>query len=236
MRYLRALGFPGKRIAGHYDVVDNNFFAESARRHRVATPHPGALAAPFFLYTGRLAPEKNVGSLIRAYRAYRQSGGSWPLVLVGAGPEEGALRGEARASGFSEDIHFEGLKSTGELPGYYASAGCFVLPSTREPWGLVVNEAMASGLPVIVSNRCGCAEDLVSHGQNGFLFDPANTGELAGCMLAISSLDALGRDAMARKSEEIIANFTPGQWAEEVASLRSAGTTSARSLRTVPSQ
>jgi hypothetical protein len=81
-----------------------------------------------------------------------------------------------------------GFKQYPELPFYYGLASAFVHASTTEQWGLVVNEAMASGLPVLVSKRCGCAADLVEEGVNGFTFDPVNVEELAGLMLRLSTM------------------------------------------------
>src|SRR5208337_5127598 len=78
--------------------------------------------------------------------------------------------------------HLPGFKQYEELPAYYGLAGAFVHASTAEQWGLVANEAMASGLPVLVSNRCGCATELVEEGRNGFAFDPENVEQLAGFM------------------------------------------------------
>ena len=125
-----------------------------------------------------------------------------------------------RAAGVrAEFVRFEGLKSVRELPPYYAFARCFVLPSTREPWGLVVNEAMASGLPVIVSNRCGCAEDLVEDGANGYTFDPDRTGSLTENLHELSGMNTRELAAMADQSRELIARYSPEIWASEVAQL-----------------
>ena len=118
-------------------------------------------------------------------------------------------------------ITFVGHKSIEDLPLFYADAGCFVLPSTREPWGLVVNEAMASGLPVIVSSRCGCADDLVDDGSNGFIVDPTNEAEMAVAFSRISSLDPFDRNRMGARSREIIADYSPQRWAGEVLRLTS---------------
>ena len=123
---------------------------------------------------------------MRSYFGYRQLGGRWPLVLVGDGPERDQLEQIALKSCYADDIRFEGLRNSSDLTQYYAFAGCFVLPSTREPWGLVVNEAMASSLPVLVSSRCGCAEDLVEHGENGFVFDTNNDEELTSGLLTVA--------------------------------------------------
>jgi glycosyltransferase involved in cell wall biosynthesis len=127
------------------------------------------------------------------------------------------LEKESRELRLGGQVNFAGLKTAKETVLYYAFAGCFVLPSTREPWGLVVNEAMASGLPVIVSSRCGCVEDLVEPGGNGFLFDPAHDGELTDRMLTIAESSPRVIGKMGQRSREIIAGYTPEHWAAEVA-------------------
>lgn len=216
-RYLTRLGFRSPRIARFYDVVDNAFFRERAdalRKHYRADDFD--LPERYFLFVGRLAEEKNVGGLLDAYLAYRRGGGTWSLVLVGDGPQREQLETAARSSGFA-GIHFEGFKKSADLPQYYAFASCFVLPSRREPWGLVVNEAMASGLPVIVSRQCGCAEDLVEPGGNGFVFDPAAPGELESRLLGVSALYPRDLCEMGERSAAIIAQFSPEAWAAEVA-------------------
>ena len=218
IRYLEALGFPAARIAHSYDVVDNTFFGERAGKLRESgSPERFGLPAKYFLYVGRLAPEKNIGCLIEAYAYYRRSGGTWQLVLAGEGPSRPALETQARECGFADTIGFAGLKSTDELAPYYAFAGAFVLPSITEPWGLVVNEAMASGLPVIVSDQCGCAEDLVAEGENGLLFDPHDSSELAGCLIRMANLSESERRAAASRSQETISNYSLESWASEVA-------------------
>ena len=108
-----------------------------------------------------------------------------------------------------------GFKQYEELPTYYASAGAFIHASTIEQWGLVVNEAMASGLPVLVSNRCGCAKDLVREGVNGFTFDPYNEEQLADLMVRIAS-DEVARYQMGARSREIIAEWGTDRFASGV--------------------
>lgn len=219
-RYLKKLGFPEARTGRFYDVVDNRFFREQAAQDRQRhTAQDFRLPANYFLFVGRLAEEKNVLGLLNSYIAYRQRGGTWSLVLVGDGPLKATLQAAAQGSTFADDILFEGLRNTQELSPYYAFAGCFVLPSSREPWGLVVNEAMASGLPVIVSRQCGCAEDLVADGKNGFIFDAADGTQLTTSMEQMSHLTPVERQAMALRSQEIISQYSPEQWAEEVARI-----------------
>lgn len=222
-RYLEKLGFRPERIANFYDVVDNDFFSRSSASIRLQSrAYDFGLPERYFLYVGRLAEEKNIDGLLASYEAYRLGGGTWPLVLVGEGPESQNLRSLAEQSTFRSDIYFEGLKTSKELPTYYAFAGCFVLPSTREPWGLVVNEAMAAGLPVIVSRHCGCAEDLVRQGKNGHVFDPLAKDELTEALRSIDRLDAPDLRAMGDCSSEIVAKFSPEAWAGEVARIANA--------------
>lgn len=221
-RYLQELGFPRDRIARGYDVVDNAFYQAIADKARVQVRPPSfAALGSYFLYVGRLASEKNVDGLIRAYASYRCEGGSASLVIVGDGPESGYLQRAAKESWFAREIHFEGMKTAQEIGLYYAYAQCFVLPSTREPWGLVVNEAMAAGLPVIVSRRCGCAEDLVAHNQNGFVFDPERDDQLCEAMLSFDRHTGQA-ELMGKRSREIITGYSTEVWASEVArSVRS---------------
>ena len=228
--YLRQLGFPAERIAGFYDVVNNDLYRDgvAALRSRAASgtatatdrePADGLPKQKYFLYVGRLAEEKNIGGLLRSWIAYREQGGTWPLVLVGDGPEAAALRQLAADSVFGADVFFPGLKASRALLPFYAFAGCFVLPSTREPWGLVVNEAMSSGLPVLVSNRCGCANDLVAQGENGFVFDPASGALLTSLLLRIDQLGDAERARMGQASAERIRAYTPEKFGLAVAAI-----------------
>jgi 1,2-diacylglycerol 3-alpha-glucosyltransferase len=109
-------------------------------------------------------------------------------------------------------IHFVGWKSHEELPSSYALASCFILPSISETWGLVVNEAMACGLPVLVSRNCGCVPELCHDGQNGYSFDPNLTEGMTKLLLNISSNDRQ-LPALGKMSREIISTFTPQIWA-----------------------
>lgn len=216
--YLAELGFPSSRVSGGYDVVDNHMFESGTDAIRSGTPAAyGLPELKYFLYVGRLAEEKNVMGLLESWLDYRRGGGSWPLVLVGDGPEAKALKAAAAASQFGAEVFFPGLKSSRELLPFYAFAGCFVLPSTREPWGLVVNEAMASGLPVLVSTACGCGPDLVSDGLNGFLFKPTDKAALTGLLHRIASRNADELERMGRCSRQIIGNYSPEHFGRSVA-------------------
>lgn len=203
VEYLRRLHVPANVIKIVGNCVDNEYFDREAAKVR-GERDITRLPAKVFLFVGRLIPEKNVSGLLRGYERYRRFAGanSWSLVIVGHGPEEEVLR---RQAADINGVHFTGLKQVDELPQYYGRAGCFVLPSLSEPWGLVVNEAMASRLPVLVSSRCGCATDLVDNGVNGFLFDPLSYKSIAEALLKVSRAEFPGNEfaeAGAKKIQE----------------------------------
>ena len=109
-------------------------------------------------------------------------------------------------------VHLPGFKQYDELPVYYAFAKAFVHASTTEQWGLVVNEAVASGLPVIVSNRCGCVPELVN--GNGFTFDPFDEHELAERLLRLALLPDDERKSLGDASCKIAADFSSERFGE----------------------
>jgi len=218
--YLQQLQFPASRMGRFYDVVDNDFYRGGvARSRRERTRAEFRLPERYFLYVGRLAAEKNLESLIGGFAEARRRGLDHSLVMVGDGPLRGRLEDQARKAGLGNCILFAGLKTALEILPYYAFFLAFGLPSRREPWGLVVNEAMAAGLPVIVSNRCGCAADLVEHGVNGFLFEPDRNEELADLLWRAGRWSAEERERMGRVSAELISHYSLQHWAEEVLRL-----------------
>jgi glycosyltransferase involved in cell wall biosynthesis len=157
---------------------------------------------------GRFSPEKNIILLLRAYQRIKSNvAKDWGLILVGNGPqrkeiEDYVVKNELR------DVALPGFKEKGELCLFYALSDVLILPSISEPWGLVVNEALASELPVIVSNRCGCFPDIVREGVNGFSFDPADEGGLSERMSAFAQGKA-NAEMMGKSSREILAKYSP---------------------------
>ncbi len=218
VEYLMRMGFPRERIWTGYDVVDNQAFATGAALARgEAGPLRKRLGLPerYFLFVGRFAPEKNLVRLVEAYAKYRKTAGrsAWGIVLVGSGPQETELRARTQEL---PDVVFAGFQQKDTLPPYFGLASCLVLPSTSEPWGLVVNEAMAAGLPVLVSQRCGCVPELVQHGVNGYVFDPFDTEEMVRFLGAMSS-DTADAEKMGEASRQIVALYTPETWAQTLA-------------------
>lgn len=220
--YLVQLGMPAERVFLGYDAIDNEYFlreAETIKSHSTAMRMRHELPEKYFLASARFVEQKNLLSLFRAYARYRQLCQKvfqkpWDLVLLGDGELQGTLLDLREALGLNECIHMPGFKQYPELPVFYGLAEAFVHVSTTEPWGLVVNEAMASGLPVLVSDRCGCARDLVRNGRNGFVFNPCDEDELAGLMLQVTGLDVGKRVGMGVASQEIISQWGPERFAE----------------------
>lgn len=215
--YLETLVGRTLPVERGYDVIDNANFAtrvseirEKSRKDNSSSP---------FLFVGRLAAAKNLPLLLSAFASYKRRGGRRTLDIVGHGPLESSLKESAVQAGLADSVRFAGFQAYESLPKWYARACCLILPSVSEPWGLVVNEAMASGLPVIVSDRCGCVDDLVEDGLNGYIFSAVESESLTERMLAIDGLTQLDLEAMGKQSREIIARFTPDTWADAVVRL-----------------
>jgi glycosyltransferase involved in cell wall biosynthesis len=209
-RYLIELGMPKEAIFLGYNVVGN----ESYHPNKIRSL-PAPLPKPYFLTINRFVPKKNLLFLISSYAAYRQTAGTqaWDLVLCGDGQLRPQIEQHIAQLGLQDTVHLPGFLQQDELLPYFAHASCFIHASIQEQWGLVVNEAMAAGLPVLVSNCCGCFEDLVIEGVNGFGFDPENSQQLTNLMLKVSSsnidLTTMGQAALAH-----IQKFSPDYFAE----------------------
>src|SRR5512132_724252 len=171
----------------------------------------------YFLASARFIEKKNLSALIEAYAQYRQRSKiapkvPWDLVVLGDGPLRETLNSELSTLNLNEHVHMTGFKPYDELPVYYELANALVHASTTEQWGLVVNEAIASGLPVIVSDRCGCVPELIN--GNGFTFDPTNEHELTARLLEMASLSDEERKRFGENSYRIAANFAPERFGE----------------------
>lgn len=215
--YLVELGMDPACIFEGYDVVDNEHFrlgAESARRGPLGTRAALGLPRQYFVACARFEAKKNLPRLIEAHAIYLQKAGreGWSLLIVGDGPMRADLETLAAKLGSKEKVVFAGWRTYQQLPAIYGLGKAFIHASTTEQWGLVVNEAMAAGLPVLVSERSGCAAELVKPGENGFTFDPWNIEEIAGTMLSIHLDDHL-REQMGKRSLEIIAHWGPERFA-----------------------
>jgi glycosyltransferase involved in cell wall biosynthesis len=194
------------------NVVDNGFYESQTELIRVNADRWRAklgLPRKFILGVGRQVPKKNWSSLLRAWRIFKDQrpATDFQLVLVGNGPEHQSLK-ELSVSLQLQGVRFDDFVQPAEVVPFYALATGLVLPSLYgETWGLVVNEAMACGLPVLVSRECGCAETLVRPGQNGWTFHPTNYRELASHLVRLTDSPESGVAAMGKRSRDIIAGW-----------------------------
>lgn len=211
--YLVSLGMSAEAIFKGYDVVGNDSFAPSVIRQ---LPRP--ITRNFFLTVSRFVKRKNLHFLIDAYADYcsQTKDQRYDLVICGAGPQKDELENHIHQVFLDKKIHLLEFLPIRELLRYYAHASCLIHASTQEQWGLVVNEAMAAGLPVLVSSKCGCVDDLVVDGINGYTFDPNNHAELTQLMLKITAGD-FDLAAMGEHSLKLISAFTPQTFADNLA-------------------
>ena len=204
--YLTNLGFPEGAITQPWDVVDNAFFAGAAAQQGPRQPH--------FLCVSRLVSKKNLLGLLQAYATYQEQNGQWGLRLVGSGPLQPTI--EAAIAQLPNPARVELLPfcQLEELGRVYGQASAFVLASSSDQWGLVVNEAMAAGLPCLVSSACGCAVDLISHGHTGWSFDPTNSAQLTELMHTAELQIPSHREAMVAAARKRLSGFSPERFAE----------------------
>jgi glycosyltransferase involved in cell wall biosynthesis len=209
---------PGKIFIKHgTGPVDVSFYQRAVsqfRNNKLELCDKLGISYKNFLFVGRFSPEKNIIFLIKAYKRLKEEEAeNWGLILVGNGSQKREIE-DFICTNRVNDIFIPGFKQREELALFYAISDVFILPSISEPWGLVVNEAMASGLPILVSNRCGCYPDIVQDGRNGFSFDPVNEDELHGLMRSISQ-GKYNLETMGKASVEIIQEYTPCRAAEK---------------------
>jgi glycosyltransferase involved in cell wall biosynthesis len=184
--YLRR-GAPADRVYLAPYSVDNDYFRRrivAVRRENARTRllddlqlHP---SHPTVLFVSKLQVRKRCSDLVAAFAALRP-GTAAQLLIVGDGEERGRLEALVRAQGLP-NVRFAGFRNQSELPAFYDLCDLFVLPSEREPWGLVVNEAMNAGRPVVASDAVGAARDLVRHGQSGFVYPVGDVARLRDCL------------------------------------------------------
>lgn len=197
--YLIRLGFNSAAIFKPWDVVDNEHFANAFEIRKGVD-----FLERDFVCVSRFLARKNISNLLHAFAEYAKAGGHRRLLLLGSGELENALRKEVTQLGLEKVVLFEGFIQYEELPHYFGRSFSLVLPSTIDTWGLVVNEAMASGLPVLVSRLCGSSLDLVQHGKNGYTFDPFSKREILEAIQQMDLVDEVQWNQMSDVSKAII--------------------------------
>lgn len=204
--YVRLYGATADKIIHRCQAAAlyEGYSPEQALKRRLTTYDPSLPAK--FLYVGRLSREKSIDHLILAFDRVRSILPTAELVLIGGGPDERRLRHICDQLDIASSVTFAGPKQDDELFKGYLEATCLVLPSFSEPWGLVVNEALSHGCPVVVSSRCGCVPELVRPGKTGYEFTWGDTEELAQRMLDLARASDVS--LISRACLEVIGPFT----------------------------
>ncbi|MFM5948578.1 MAG: glycosyltransferase [Novosphingobium sp.] len=194
--YVRFLGFRRRPVAQGFDSLDVS---------RLQAASAGARDLPHgdrdFLIVARLVAKKNLPFALLAYAAHR-AGARYPrkLRIVGYGDQEAELRQLAKELGIEDSMVFAGMLDSPAVARAMAEALCLILPSTEEQFGLVVIEALAQGLPVLVSSNAGAVDKLVDHGVNGWVIDPQRLVTLTAAMALLDREEAQWRSARAAAS------------------------------------
>jgi glycosyltransferase involved in cell wall biosynthesis len=209
--YLRFYSVPEEQIFDAPHFVDNLWFSRNAAAGRLRS---AALRREWgatdddvvVMFVGKLVPKKRPADIIAALRNDSPELRHCRLVFVGAGELESQLRAEAQT--LYGRVAFAGFINQTALPAFYGAADVLALPSDGgETWGLVVNEAMACGIPAVVSNSCGCCPDLVQNGISGFAFDTGNINALAECLKKVVTMKTDGHD-WSQDIANVLSNFT----------------------------
>ena len=222
--YLIKLGFPPHSIYQPWDVVDNDLFSLLSDSSRVEAQDDQP-----FLCVGRLIPEKNHAVLLEAFDLYQQQGGLRPLHLVGSGPLDSELINQCQKLTDPAKVRFIPFEQLEELAQRYASACALILPSSKDTWGLVVNEAIAASLPVIVSSACGCVDDLIQDGITGWSFSTNSSQELLKCFWNVEHQSMEQRHKLVLNAQKRLEAYQPASFAVGLASACDHATKNLRS-------
>jgi len=215
--FARRYGVSPERALLLPHVIDVAHFVtgrEKAMHSRDQARAELGLRGVTFIYVGRMWWGKGLGHLLDAFSALqRRTQEEVSLLLVGDGPEEAHLRTRTQAEGL-RNVAFAGFVQKPELPRYYNMADVFVFPTLGDPYGLVVDEAMACSLPVISTSAAGEIGDRIEHGVNGYIVPPENSAAL------LDRMERLARDPelrarMGEASARKIGGHTPERWAED---------------------
>jgi glycosyltransferase involved in cell wall biosynthesis len=208
--YYESLGVPASRIHLVPYTVDNERFigvaGASGERAEVRS-RLGVGGDDFVvLFASKLSLRKRAADLLRAVALVEARGKRATVLLVGSGELKSESESLARELNLSRAI-FAGFVNQASLPAILRSVDAFVLPSESEPWGLIVNEAMCAGLPVVVTDQVGAASDLVKPGENGFVVPAGDVGALARAIETLAG-DAAARRTMGQASLRIIRSWS----------------------------
>jgi glycosyltransferase involved in cell wall biosynthesis len=215
--YAARLGIPAERIFFGYDAVDNDYFAngaDEARKNARAVRTMRALPERYLLASGRFIAKKNFPQLVTSFaHALKRGDRGHDLIILGDGRQRVAIEDTARRHGIAHRIRLPGFRAYDSLPTFYGLADGFVHVALAEQWGLVINEAAAAALPLVVSTPTGAAAALVQPGVNGFLVNPWSVGEISQALHSLMTMPGKEREAMGAASRRLVADWSPERYA-----------------------
>ena len=224
-KYLINLGMTKESIFSGYDVVDNKFFIEKSKsaklkKHEILKSF-SIPDKPFFIVVCRLIKRKNIKRLIRAYLSYVElySDDSWNLIICGSGDELIYLKNYVNDLGLEKKVKFLGFINYKKIAELYGLASCFIHPALSEQWGLVINEAAAAGLPLILSKTVGASSELLKDNENGFSIDPHIENEIFDAMKKIHQLTNREIIQMGKISKQIVGEFDSNKFGKAVSQI-----------------
>jgi glycosyltransferase involved in cell wall biosynthesis len=205
--YYRAMGIAPERIFLTPYTIDNDRFARMSAmdpdmRAQARRDLGVEDAHPILLYAAKFQRRKHPDDVLRAAAKLKAEGLQFHVAMVGSGEMAGELKSLTQSLGL-DNVRFHGFVNQSLLPRVYAACDAFILPSEEEPWGLAVNEAMACGLPVVVSAEVGCVPDLVTPGVSGQTFQAGDVDGLADALRPLTA-DAAYRQRMAAGARDAI--------------------------------
>ena len=222
LRHAAAIAAIGTRAVAAYrelvgprvSVFNIPYHCDLARY--LAIPRPrnprAALSGVRFLFSGQMIPRKGVDVLIRAFEQVCPRDPRTTLTLLGDGPYRTRYRRMVSAE-WRDRVRFVGFRQSEDLPALFAEADVFVLPSRYDGWGVVVNEALAAGMPILATSSVGAAADLIVPGTNGFVVPPGDAGALAEAMMRFVTDPSLV-DTFGARSRRMAADWTVERGAE----------------------
>lgn len=202
--FSRRLKINEAKIRIGYSVVDNDHFSNSKIKHSRRV-----------LCVARFAPEKNLETLVRSFSNSKLLSNGWKLLIVGGGP----LKKTLEDLSIGKPVEVTDWFPYKDLPGAYHNSSVFVLPSLFEPWGLVVNEAMAASLPLILSDNVGCLPDLLRDGSNGWSFKATDPEALTAIFNKVAETGDDQLSAMGKQSPTLVNGYTVDLFATNLKAL-----------------
>lgn len=213
-QYLMDHGAPRSLIQAGTHACDVVWFQETAQQSdslRIRDSY-GVTEDVIVTYVGRLIEEKGLTELIDAIGKLNNDSDDVGVIVAGSGPLESELRDRCDRRDL-DNVYFPGFVSRSDLPALYGASDIFAFPSRGDPWGVVVNEAMACGLPIVTTDAVGAGYDLVVEGVNGAIVPPKDATALAD---AITDVVSHNPDRMGQRSQQIIEKWTHQNAAEAV--------------------